>query len=43
MKVIIVLAGLALVATFAIGTVKNGSNTVSAHHSKIEKILEEAK
>lgn len=43
MKVIIILAGLALVATFALGTVKTGSKNISANHSKIAKILEEAK
>lgn len=43
MKYIVILAALACIATFAIGTVKTGSKNISAHHSKIEKILEDAK
>lgn len=43
MKVLFVVAALALVATFAVGSVKSGTKTIEAHQAKIEKILDEAK
>lgn len=43
MKALLVIAALAVTATFAFGTTKNGTESVSAHHAKIEEILDEAK
>lgn len=42
MKAIIVIAALAITATFAFGTVKHGTETAQSHKAKIEMILDEA-